>query len=423
MNSATFRARTGRILLATAIAVPMIGTVSVPRDAAASSPPSNYACFVNDVDRALVIGKVLSACAAAYGVFTIHNWDRVAATLFVLNQYLSRLAAGGPYAAYERQGELRNSRDRAAHLARTWIDPETGRGLPAGAPTRTVGEAIDGWLDPLREYDVNTWFNTSWSSPRDEFRLTRYDSDIWNLTFGADMPLLDGALLFGVFGSYTHSDVDTTFNNGDVESKLGTIGPYFAYTLNEHISFDTTVAGVFGEHDNVIGGPTPGLLNIRGDQETEGFFVSMNANANYWVGNWGVQGRVGFLHSDMENDSYNIGPNIGAGPIRVPGNNNELTQVQTAAQINYFYDRGLPRLEGVKAMPFFRTTFNYDLDHENIQLPFGPQAENDDDEVVLSWGVTLFGNGPISGSFEAARTFGRADYESWQVSGTVAYAF
>lgn len=425
MRSATYRARLGRIVLAVVMAFSTMAVLTAaPEPARATVSGSTNNC-TGQVE-ALLVAAVLSECVAATsGLFPVWNRDLVFPILAMYYQYMYRLFAGGPYAAFQRQAELERSQGDAQHLARTWMDPELGRGLAAGAaPTRTFGEAIDGWFQPLRDHNVNAWFNTSWSSPRDEFRLTRYDSDIWTLTVGADMPIINENLIFGVFGSYTNSDVDTSFNNGDVESKLGTIGPYFAYTLNQYLGFDMTVAGVFGEHDNVIGSTVPGALNLRGDQETDGFFVSMNANANYWVGNWGVQGRLGFLHSDMETDSYNLG-GAGAGgvPIRVPGSNNELTQIQTALQLNYFYDKGLPKLEGVMAMPFFRVTFNYDIDHENIQLPVGPQAENDDDEVVLNWGVTLFGNGPVSGSVEAGYTAGRADFESWQMSGTVSYAF
>jgi hypothetical protein len=178
------------------------------------------------------------------------------------------------------------------------------------------------------------------------------------------------------------------------------------------------VAGVFGEHDNKVGGGA----SARGDQETDGFFISMNANANYWVGNFGVQGRLGFLHSDMETDSYNL--SSGGAIARIPGTNNELTQISLATQFNYFYDKGLPYFEEIMAMPFFRITWNYDLDHDNIQLPFGvSQHPNDDDEVIVAWGVSLFGNGPFSGSIDTGYTAGRSEFKSWTVSGTVNYAF
>ena len=330
-----------------------------------------------------------------------------------------------PLRQFYRRGAIdEHSADHLAH----WGNGEND--LAAGyTPTETTGEFIQRWLQPLRDHNVSTWFNTSWTSPRDTHRPTRYDSDVWTLTWGADMPILNDDLLVGVFGSYTNSDVDTTFNNGDVESKLGTVGPYFVYTLNDYIGFDTTVAGIFGQQENVVGSPVPGFRDSRGEQDVDGFFVAINANASYWMGNWGINGRVGFLHSDVETESYDLGPQLGGGAtpsttVRVPGTNSELTQIAVATQFNYFMDQGIPFCEEVKAMPFVRVTWNYDLDHENIQLPRGvSQHPNDDDEVVVNWGMSLFGNGPFSGSFEAGRTFARSRFEAWSVTGTLSYAF
>jgi outer membrane autotransporter protein len=425
MNSATCGSRLEMIGLVAALAVSaaLLGAPDTAQGSGYSINPcldswSPYYDSDNPPD-----GKRVGRCSTATGHGGIgelinRNWTRQ--VIDQLNGVFANRNPGGPVNAFMRR--MSNDDQSASQLAR-YLDSRNGIDLAAGyTPTETTGEFIQRWLQPLRDHHVNAWFNTAWSSPRDTHRPTRYDSDIWTLTLGMDMPIVNDNLIFGVFGSYTHSDVDTTFNKGDVESKLGTIGPYFVYTLNDYVSFDTTVAGIFGQHENVIGSAVPMTLDARGEQDAAGFFVSMNANANYWMGNWGVQGRLGFLHSDMETDSYDL--SSGGASVRVSGTNNELTQISLATQFNYFYDKGLPKCEQVKAMPFFRITWNYDLDHDNIQLPLGvSQHPNDDDEVVLNWGVTLFGDGPFSGSVEAGRTFARSRYEAWSVAGTLSYAF
>jgi len=429
MKSANSSARSIRVWLAGATALTVLAIA--PSEARASGysdvndcvEPSWAASTELDAEK----NRTTECTPGTSGTFPIWNENLVDPIVALLNGMFNWRFPGGPPQDFVEK-RIMGDPAPAQGLARA-VQRAQGAGIPAGyTPTESTGEWIQRHLQPLRDHRVNTWFNTTWSSPRDTHRPTRYDSDIWTLTVGADIPLMNDALIAGIFGSYTNSDVDTTFNNGDVESKIGTVGPYFAYSLNQYVSFDTTVAAVFGEHDNVVGSPGggPGGMgstpNARGDQETDGYFVSMNANANYWMGNWGVRGRLGFLHSDMETDSYNL--SSGGMTVRIPGTNNELTQIAVATQVNYFYDRGLPFLEEVMAMPFFRITWNFDLDHDNIQLPFGvSQHPNDDDEVVLGWGATFFGNGPFSGSIEAGRTLARSRFESWTVSGNLNYAF
>jgi len=433
MKSAAFGSRPVGVLLFLTMAALVLSVVPSSAQASTVSMDINP-CLGGSYYMMMMLGpsndeddKKLDECEpATNGLFPMFNINLVRPIMDMLNSYFGNHNVGGPPAAYRRAD---NNEAKRAELAR-WIDRQSGTGMPAGVtPRETTGEAIQRWIQPLRDSQVNGWFNTTWSSPRDDHRPTRYDSDIWTLTMGADMPMLVDGLLVGIFGSFTNSDVDSTFNNGGVESKLGTIGPYFSYTLNEFLAFDVTVAGVFGQHENTVGAPpatTPlgmgSSPKARGEQDVDGFFISMNANGNYWIGNWGVQGRLGFLHSDMETDSFALAS--GGASVRIPSRNNEITQISLATQINYFMAQGLPYCEAVKALPFFRITWNYDLDHDNIQLPFGvPQHPNDDDEVVLGWGVSLFGNGPFSGSLEAGRTVARKEFESWMVSGTVSYAF
>jgi len=431
MSRATFAARSVGFWVVSAMAAL---TVSIAPSSARASSFSVNPCvdsfFLNfylDLDENDVKDDEANECMpATNGVNPIINMNLVQPVLHMLNTYFGKRNVGGPVAAYRR---AENPAD-AGSLAH-WVDQGVP-GMAAGVtPRESTGEAVGRWIQPLRDQRVNGWFNTTWSSPRDDFRPTRYDSDIWTLTLGADLPvnLFSQDLLFGLFGSFTNSDVDTTFNNGGVKSKIGTVGPYVSWAMNRYVAFDLTVAAMFGEHDNTVGTPsifTPlgmgSSPKARGDQEFDGAFVAANVNGNYWIGNLGFQGRLGFMHSAVKTDAYNL--SSGGAIIRIPGQSNELTQFSFAVQANYFLDQGLPYLEEVKAMPFLRMTFNHDIEHEEIKVmaPL-PNHPNDEQEVVISWGAHLFGDGPFSGSVEAGHTFARDRFESWIVSGTVAYAF
>ena len=149
---------------------------------------------------------------------------------------------------------------------------------------------------------------------------------------------------------------------------------------------------------------------------------SMNVNGNYWIGNYGVQGRLGFMHSYMSTDRYAL--RSGGAAVGIAGTDNDLSQIQMAAQFNYFYDKGLPFCEKVMAMPFVRITANFDVQYDRIMVAPGfNNHPNDREEAVIGWGVSLFGDGPFSGSVETGYTAGRSEFESWNVSGTLNYAF
>jgi len=425
MKSAKLATRGNRILWAGALAVSLL--VLTPAKAGASAPmsSSNGCVFKGGWNTGEdAAADFLSECTpTTSGLFPVFNRNLVRPLVDALNKRFRRNSVGGPLGAYRRNVMLNGDPTASQNLARV-LESSQGPGMAAGyTPHETTGQWIDRHLQPARDYHVNAWFNTSWSNPDDHFPLTEYNSDIVTATFGADMPIVNDDLIFGVFGSYTHSDVDSPFNNGGVDSDLGTLGPYVAYTVNQFLALDLTLAGVFGEHHNRVG-PTGGggILTARGDQDTAGFFLSANANTNYWVGNWGVQGRFGILRSHMDTDGYRL--KAGGASVLIPGSDNGLTQLSLETQFNYFYDQGLPYLDEVMAMPFFRVTANFDVDRERIKLPpAAPDHPNDDEEVVLGFGVNLFGSGPLSGSLEASNTVARENFDSWMVSGTVNYAF
>lgn len=427
MKSAKFATRCTRILWAGALAVSLVATT--PGTAGASAPiykaPSNpcltfsWALETEGLAAADLPSECTPFTSAQLGAF--HSLV-VQPLVYQLNRRFRGLNVGGPVNAYRENNMINGSPGDAKNLARV-LDSGEGPGMAAGyTPHETTGEWIQRHLQPARDYHVNAWFDTSWSNPGDHFLLTEYNSDVVTATFGADMPILNDDLIFGVFGSYTHSDVDSPFNNGGVDSDLGTLGPYVAYTVNQFLALDLTLAGIFGENHNRVGPPAGAVLTARGDQDTQGFFLSANANTNYWVGNWGFQGRFGILRSHIDTDGYRL--RAGGASVLIPGSDNGLTQLSVEAQFNYFYDRGLPFFSEVMAMPFFRVTGNFDVDRERIKLAAVlPDHPNDAEEVALGWGVNLFGNGPISGSIEAERTLAREDFKSWMVSGTVNYAF
>lgn len=429
MKSAKFGALCVGVLVAGAGSV--LGLLLAPTAAQASYSEINPCIMYNweEVEFNADRDQISPCSPGTAGLFPIMNMNIVVPMLNQLNSHFGTYNVGGPVSAY-RNERMGGGAAGAAEFARAVNgDPQSavfgGPGMAAGyTPTETTGQWIDRHLQPLRDHHVNSWFNTTWSNPDDDHQITRYDSDIWTVTLGADLPMFSDDILVGAFTSYTHSEVNTTFNNADTHSQLGTFGPYFVYTMNDNVAFDFTVAGVFGEHENRVGVPggPGGSPKARGNQDTRGYFVSMNVNGNYWIGNYGVQGRLGFMHSYMSTDRYAL--RSGGAAVGIAGTDNDLSQIQMAAQFNYFYDKGLPFCEKVMAMPFVRITANFDVQYDRIMVAPGfNNHPNDREEAVIGWGVSLFGDGPFSGSVETGYTAGRSEFESWNVSGTLNYAF
>ena len=280
-------------------------------------------------------------------------------------------------------------------------------GMVLSAASSTA-DGSSSWLDR-----VTAWSSVTYGNNQDEFPLTSFWSDSVTATVGGDVELAPEAI-GGLFFSYTDSDTDTGFNGGGADMTSISLGPYINYRFSDLVSADMSVGYTFSDIDNRR--TTAAGAKITGEQEQSGWFTTINTHLSHWIDNWGLGGRFGMLATQAHNNDYFDSTNT-----YVPGTDATLLQFQLEAQARYY----LPEVwRKVSALPYLKATYNIDAIRNDIVTAAGnPQPANDNDEVVLGLGATLFGEGPISGGLDYARTFARSEFNSWSLTGRLTYKF
>ncbi len=227
--------------------------------------------------------------------------------------------------------------------------------------------------------------------------VASYDADQDSFFVGADT-LLNNRWILGLAVGYSNTDIFTVYNGGNNETDGVTVTPYAAYLINDVFSVD--VAGGYTSLDydtdriDVGSGGT-----IFGEFDADRWFVAANVNAVVSTGNWYLAGRLGYLHTEEEQDGYTeTGP-----AVRTVGER-DIDLSQFIAGVDVAYSFGW--LE-----PYATFTYLNDISKEDGAaaggLPGGVGTTvDDDDEVQAGFGFRYYGSG-VSGTLEWTSTVGR----------------
>ena len=259
------------------------------------------------------------------------------------------------------------------------------------------------------------WVNYSYSDFDSDFAFRgtslAYDGDAHNVTAGIDR-LFGGRFLIGVAGGYQFMDTDTDFNGGGQENDGFTIAPYAAVLINDYFSIDVMGGYSSLEYDQDRISPTDGT-DIRADFDADRWFVATNFNALYTVSNWVFGGRIGYLHTDEEQDDYletGSAASAAAGRLRtVQERNIDLSQMIVSADVGYTFGNFEPYV-----MAAFHEDVGRNDDNGAGGLPgnFTSVQPDDDDEWQFNVGIRHYTDWGATMSFEYSRVEGRQAFDS-----------
>jgi hypothetical protein len=238
-----------------------------------------------------------------------------------------------------------------------------------------------------------------------------YDADAHNGLLGIDRLFNDRFLLGMAFG-YQSLETETFFNGGQQDSDGYTLAPYAAVLLNANWSIDVSGGYTWLDNDQDRVSPADGT-NISASFDSERWFVATNLNWMATVQQWLLAAKVGYLHTDEDQDAYLEGGSAAsavAGVLRtVQKRNIDLSQVVVGGEIAY---------SAQLFEPFFRAEYRNDLSRDDGNraggLPgaFTAVQPNDDDEVQLGVGFRYYTTWGVTTTFEYQRVEGRQDFDS-----------
>ncbi|MGQ0657970.1 MAG: autotransporter outer membrane beta-barrel domain-containing protein [Chromatiales bacterium] len=238
-----------------------------------------------------------------------------------------------------------------------------------------------------------------------------YDADADNVLVGIDR-LFGDRFVLGVSAGYQQVDTGTEFNGGGQEADGYTIAPYAAWLINDTFSIDVTGGYSPLDYDQNRISPTDGS-QTRASFDSDRWFVATNLNALLLTGDWVVSGRVGFLHTEEDQDGYvetGSAASAAGGTLRtVRDRNIDLSQIVVGGDVAYNFGSFEPY-----ALLIYRNDISRDNGEDAGGLPgaFTSVQAEDDDEFQAGFGFRLFSDFGLTGTFEWSLVEGRDSFDS-----------
>jgi hypothetical protein len=239
------------------------------------------------------------------------------------------------------------------------------------------------------------WVSYSYSDFDNDLSSTAFDGDRHSVLGGFDFAPWQ-SMVIGIAVGYEDSDIDTTFNLGELETDGYTIAPYFGYLFTDtwSVNFSFGYSNVDYDQFRTAPGTT---TRITSSTDADRWFGMFNLNGVTTYGNWILGGRVGTLWARNEVDAFVESDGTAVAEVR-----SKLGTWSIGGDAAYSFGA---------FEPFVSATYEHDYSLTEIAVTTGPQPDNDRDDVLFGAGVRYFGGKGISGNLDWTRRLGRSDYD------------
>jgi outer membrane autotransporter protein len=256
-----------------------------------------------------------------------------------------------------------------------------------------------------KDKKIGAWVLGSYSDIENDFVNTKFDGDIAAFVGGADYRLTD-KIIAGLAVSYEDVDIDTTFNNGTIETKGFGVTPYAVFVLSNKLTADISGSYTWLNTDTTR---TNGA--VTGEFDARRYTAGANLNYSHSINKFFMTGTVGFLYINEKQDSYTE-----SNGTFVDENNISIGQGRIGAKVGYDFG---------KFKPFVMARYEHEF-----WAPSAPQLgggllspEEDNDGYVVGAGVDFSISDSVSGGIQATSTEGREDLNLYSISGRVRVLF
>ncbi len=256
-----------------------------------------------------------------------------------------------------------------------------------------------------KEKKTGVWILGSYSYIENDFVNTKYDGDIVAFVGGVDYRLTD-RIVAGIALSYEDVDIDTTFNNGTIETSGVGIAPYAVFRLTDNITADINGSYTVLDTDTTRTGGT-----VTGQFDSDRYTLGANLNVNHSVKKFFMSGSVGFLYINEEQDSYTESNATFVRQLDI-----SIGQGRLSATIGYNFG---------KFQPFLTAQLQHEFWAPSAPLLGGglESPEEDTTGIVVGGGINFALSDTVSGSITATSQEARDDFSLYSISGRVRFTF
>lgn len=267
--------------------------------------------------------------------------------------------------------------------------------------------------DALGLAGFSVWTGYGRSNFGGDATQARYEGNNSTWSVGADRVVADRWLI-GLALSYEDTDTRTFYNGGGQQIDGFGFAPYVGVSITDYLSLDASGGMTFTETNQGRIGLTPlgAVEELRSRFDAQRWFGTVNLNANHDVGKLALNGRVGYLYVEENQDAFRESGTGGAlqalRPRTVGEREVSLGQIYAGGEIAGRFER---------AMPYLGALYRNDVSREDgaaaggLPANIGRTLTRDRDEVELTAGLRWFGE-RVMGSVEYLKTIGRERFDN-----------
>lgn len=191
------------------------------------------------------------------------------------------------------------------------------------------------------------WANVTGSRFLFDKASSEFDGNLMSGMVGVDYRITDH-FVAGIGFGYEQTEIDTTFNEGNEESKGWTVAPYAVYSYNKNYSVN--LSGGFSQLSYDMDRKDQQDKNlITGETDADRWFGALNLNGNWTNDNLVYGANIGTLYTQEKKDGFT---EVGSGATTVAAETTKIGRASIGGNIGYeFFDM---------MTPYVKAKYSYD---------------------------------------------------------------
>lgn len=248
---------------------------------------------------------------------------------------------------------------------------------------------------------IGAWVRGAFTWLEDENAATQWDGNIYSVMGGVDY-LIKDRFLIGVSGGYESTDLNTDFNNGNLEANGFLVAPYASFRFNKMFSFDATGGYAWLNYDVDRKETATTGATFTGEFDSERWFAAARLNADHTLRDRiQLHGHFGYSHTSEDQDAYTE-TSTGGDTSSIAGQTIELGQALLGARVGYSFN---------KVTPFVSAQGEWDLSKDDVAVAANQTTPEDSDfGLRLGAGLDFRLSPNFSGSLKGETVLLRDEY-------------
>lgn len=268
----------------------------------------------------------------------------------------------------------------------------------------TLGMTQDGDMGTLglaggnAKKGIGVWVQGSYTWVENDATISKFDGNVLTGMVGVDYKFND-RFMVGISGGYESTDLDTTFNKGNLDATGYMVAPYLSFRFNKNFSVDATGGYAWLSYD-MDRKDAANNQKWTGSTDATRSFGAIQLNADHAIKKWNLSANIGALYSSEEKDQFI--ERSGSERRTIASQTTDLGQGFLGGRVGYDF--------GV-VMPYVLARAEWDFSKDEITVATSQVRPDDDDfGLRLGAGLNIYAGSFVTGTIQGETVLLRDDY-------------